>query len=146
MVTTNRTREVAQFLALTRDWAGQRPDVEAVGLAGSWARGDARMNSDVDLVVLCSNPEPYLEDLYWAEELDYLTFILSREWGPLTEMRFQRPTGLEIEFGFAPPSWASTNPIDEGTLNVVLDGFSAIHDPHRIIHRLIRAANAQAGY
>jgi predicted nucleotidyltransferase len=141
MVTTARTREVAQFLAITRDWAARRQDIEAVALVGSWAHGDARMDSDVDLVILCQNPDDYLVDLFWMEEFEDLDFSLTRNWGPLTELRFRRPTGLEIEFGFAPVSWADTFPIDDGTMEVVRDGISPLHDPKHILARLMREVN-----
>lgn len=140
MTTGRRTRDIAHLLVRVRDWAARRTDIEAVALAGSWARGDARMDSDLDLVVLCADPEPLLSDLSWSHELvDDLELLDTRSWGPLTELRLCLRDGIEIDFGVAAISWAATDPIDDGTRRVVTDGISILHDPHRHLARLIRA-------
>jgi hypothetical protein len=38
-----------------------------------------------------------------------------------------------------PPSWASTDLVDEGTRRVVENGLSIVHDPERILARLTEA-------
>lgn len=144
MVNPRRTREVAQLIVAVRDWADRQPGIEAIAIVGSWAHGDARMDSDLDLVMLCTEPEDYLVDTEWAWELGDLRFVEMREWGPLTELRFALPSGLEIDFGIADPSWAETFPVDEGTRRVVEDGISILHDPHRLLARLVRACARDA--
>ena len=47
--------------------------------------------------------------------------------------------GLEIEFGFVRPGWASVDPVDPGTARVVADGCSPVHDPLAAFTRLIAA-------
>lgn len=122
-----------------RDWAAARPDVVAVGLAGSWARGEARADSDADLVILTIEPRRYLEDEAWVRELGGLRVVETQAWGPLTERRFVLPSGLEVEAGIVPTSWASTDPIDSGTLGVVRDGFRVVYDPEGLLARLVEA-------
>jgi predicted nucleotidyltransferase len=51
-----------RLLRELREWAESDEAVAAVGLMGSHARGDARPDSDVDLVVLSSSPARLLED------------------------------------------------------------------------------------
>lgn len=143
-VTTQRNREVAQILVAVRDWAVHRPDVRAVALAGSWAHGDATMASDVDIVALCADPEAYFGDLEWTEPLGNLRFLEARQWGPLTELRFDLPSGLEIDFGVAPLSWAATSPPDEGTCEVVDAGIAILHDPDRLLKQLERACRLRS--
>jgi predicted nucleotidyltransferase len=142
MVSSARTREIAHLLVQVRDWAVRRPDIEAVALAGSWAHGNARMDSDLDLVVLSLEPERYLGDSAWSRELGNPILLDARSWGPLTELRFILPTGLEIDFGVAPVSWAAIDPVDDGTWQVVQDGISVLHDPHHHLARLIRACQS----
>jgi predicted nucleotidyltransferase len=141
MVTAARNREVAHFLVAVRDWADRQPEVHAAAVAGSWAHGDARMSSDLDLVVLCPDPEVYLQTQDWSAALGDLIYLETRPWGPLTELRFALPSMLEIDFGIAPTSWADIDPVDEGTRQVIEDGISILHDPHRLLARLIRACN-----
>ena len=136
MVTEERADEVRNLLARLRKWAQGRPDVVAVGLVGSWAQGDARMDSDVDVVVLTENRAPYLEDDAWVYEMGGVELVWTRRWGPMTERRFVLPSGLEVELGVAPPSWAATDPVDEGMRRVVTDGMSVVYDPKGILARL----------
>jgi hypothetical protein len=89
--------------------------------------------------VLCLEPERYLGDSAWSRELGNPILLDTRSWGPLTELRFILPTGLEIDFGVAPVSWAAIDPVDDGTRQVVQDGISILHDPHRHLAHLIRA-------
>jgi hypothetical protein len=51
-------------------------------------------------------------------------------------------SGFEIEFGFAAPSWASTEPLDAGTARVVRDGCLPLHDPSGALELLIAAVRA----
>lgn len=128
------------MLSQVRGWAIDSPDVVAVALAGSWARGDARMDSDVDLVVLTTAKDDYLEDESWIKAFGGLRILYTQDWGSLyTERRFVLPSGLEVEFGVAPPSWAATDPPDPGTCEAVYDGgLRAVYDPEGILARFIR--------
>jgi uncharacterized protein len=120
-------------------WAAARPDVRAVGLAGSWARGTAGPGSDVDLVVLADQPDAYAGTAWAVEALGAgATDVGTRCWGPLLERRFLLPGGLVVDCGLAPPSWAAV-PVDPGTARVVADGLVVLHDPYDLLARLVRA-------
>lgn len=90
----------------------------------------------MDLVVLTTAKAGYLDDESWVLELGGLRVVQTRQWGPLTERRVVLPSGLEVEAGFAPPSWAATGPVEPGTLRVVRDGMRIIHDPRGLLARL----------
>ena len=124
------------MLARIQEWAVTRPDVVALVLAGSFAHGEARMNSDVDILMLTNDKQPYVEGEEWISELGGLRLTKTDQWGPMTERRFVLPSGLEVEMGFAPPSWAATDPVDRGTRQVVEDGISILHDPQGLLIRL----------
>jgi hypothetical protein len=120
-------------------WALDRPEVRAVAMAGSWARGEARPDSDVDLVLVVDDPAGLgagdaVAAALPAEAVD----VVTREWGPLLERRFRLPSGLEIDLGLAPVSWAAV-PVDRGTARVVGDGFVVLHDPSGLLTRLLGA-------
>ena len=126
VVTEKRLSEVRNLLARLKKWAEARPDVVAVGVAGSWAHGDARMDSDVDVVLLTENQRPYLEGDAWLYELGGVGLVKTQQWGPMTERRFTLPSGAEVETGVAPRSWATTDPVDDGTRRVVPHGLSVV--------------------
>lgn len=141
MITPRRRAEYAEILRCTTRWASTRPDIRAVGLAGSWARGKENMSSDIDLVVLTLEPESYVLDSRWVSEATgrpgQARIVRTRKWGPLTERRVQLPSGLLVEYGFAPLTWARTDSLDPGTAGVVADGFEVLFDPDRALARLV---------
>lgn len=103
-------------------------------VVGSWARGTARMDSDVDIVVLTGNVH-YSVPGVWTGLLGG-EMVRSAEWGPLREIRLRRPSGLVVEIGVAPVSWADTDPVDVGTHRVIDDGHRVVHDPAGVLARL----------
>ena len=56
----NKTEELINKFT---EWAPTRPDVAALALVGSYARNTANETSDVDLVLVTSQPDKYLMDL-----------------------------------------------------------------------------------
>lgn len=134
-----RKEEVDALIERAGDWAATRPDVRALALVGSWARGDADHDSDVDLVVLVDQPDALVSDEAWLEQLGASSVVRTKVWGALTERRLALPSGLEIDVGIALLSWAGTAPIDAGTRHVVTDGIRIVFDPDGLLARLIAA-------
>lgn len=128
------------MLEEVRNWASRKDDVVAAGLVGSWARGEACMDSDVDLVLLTTTKQSYLEDESWVRELGGLRVIRTEHWEPLmTERRFVLDSGLEVEAGIASPSWAATDPVDANLRPIVREGFRILYDPEGLLGRLMEA-------
>ena len=65
--------------------------------------------------------------------------VKTQRWGPMTERRFVLPSGLEVEAGIVPTTWAWADPLDTGTRNVVRDGFRVLYDPEGLLGRLVEA-------
>jgi predicted nucleotidyltransferase len=59
--------ELRDFLTAFIGWASEQPDVQAIALVGSYARGAARDDSDIDLVILTDQPPQYLDDVQWID-------------------------------------------------------------------------------
>lgn len=139
----DRIREVERLVETIRAWACGREDVRAVATVGSWARGAADADSDLDVVLLTDEPSRYVESEEWARELGGTAVIKTQPWGVLTERRLLMPSGLEVEIGVGPASWASTDPIDEGTARVVAMALIPVHDPGRLLDRLADALGSR---
>jgi predicted nucleotidyltransferase len=141
VVTDARATEYLEVKRSVVRWARQRADIVGVALVGSWARSQARMHSDIDFVLLTPSKDRYVVEDEWAAEAvsQSADIITTEEWGPLTERRVRLPSGLEIEFGFAPPSWAATAPVDPGTARVVRQGCLPLLDPVGLLARLMAA-------
>jgi predicted nucleotidyltransferase len=135
-----RGAEVEDLLDRVRSWLADRADVVAIGLVGSWARGNPAQRSDVDLVIITRMPTAYTTDEAWIAGLPGARVIRTQRWGPtLTERRLAMPSGLEIEVGITDPRWASTDPVDEGTARVIRDGMRILYDPSRVLAALASA-------
>ncbi|MEV6812364.1 nucleotidyltransferase domain-containing protein [Micromonospora sp. NPDC051296] len=106
-------------------------------VVGSWARGAARMDSDVDIIVVTDNRR-YADPGNWTGLLGGEAVRLA-EWGLLQEVRVRRPSGFEVEMGIVPPSWADTDPVDPGTRRVVSDGHRIRYDPAGLLAALSAA-------
>lgn len=123
-------------------WASRREGLIAGGLVGSHARGEARPDSDVDLVVIVADPGALRETSDWVGEIEWSAVGLEvqgwhdKDYGILWSRHTQMANGLEVEIGFAPPLWASVDPPDEGTLEVVRNGFRIVYDPSGLLNKL----------
>ena len=137
----SRRADVHEFLQILVAWCSHRADVRAIALVGSWARDEASCDSDVDVVLLTTDPAAYLATDKWAQALG-TTVVTTREWGVLTERRLITATGMEVDVGVVDPSWAATAPLDEGTASVARDGLIPLYDPSALLERLKHAARS----
>ena len=126
----DRAAEVERVLAAFAEWASVRADVVAVGLVGSWARGAARPDSDVDVVVVSTAPEARVAAGDWPAGLSAAPVLRRRRWGVLVETRLGLPDGLEVEVGVVPTGWTSAR--------VVRDGMRILYDPDQRLAALER--------
>lgn len=144
VVTDERIAEAEAVVSAVRGWAARHDDVRGVLLVGSWARDSARMDFDVDVVVLTDAPGHADPDV-WLGLLGGRV-VRRQQWGPLSEIRLERPSGLKVEMGVTPVNWAATTPVDAGTYRVVHDGHRIVHDPDGILAALSEAcADRTAG-
>lgn len=122
-------RMIEQFLSAVVQWASAQLDIVAVALVGSYARGTARPTSDVDLVILTSCPQQYLQTTGWAATFGPTAKLAIEDWGKVTSLRVWYEGGKEVEFGITTPEWIA-HPIDEGTRKVISDGIKILFDRH----------------
>jgi RimJ/RimL family protein N-acetyltransferase/predicted nucleotidyltransferase len=120
-----RQDEIEGILAHVADWARGRPDLVAVALVGSRARGTPRPDSDVDLVFLSRDPGRYVDAEDWASELGGAAVVASAHRGVLLEQRLRMPSGLELDVAIGPPRWVASAP--------AAIGVRPIHDPQQIL-------------
>jgi hypothetical protein len=133
--------DAERIIATIVGWAKEQPTVQAVALVGSHARGTARADSDIDIVVLTTNPQAFRAETAWLKAIstriskwqdeDYRGLWSRRLW--LEE------NSAEIELGFTSLSWADVNPLTPGTRAVIADGCRILHDPIKLLDRLCTA-------
>ena len=118
-------------------WAVRRSDVVAVGIAGSHARGTARPDSDVDIILIVENAVRYLEEDEWLESFGAPRSVTDEDWGLLQSRRVHYANGIEVEFGIADRRWAAIEPVDQGTATVVAGGLRILYDRDRMLEALL---------
>ncbi|SOE09103.1 Nucleotidyltransferase domain-containing protein [Streptomyces sp. 2323.1] len=133
-----RIVEIQEVIGRITRWATGREDIVGLLLVGSCARNAARPDSDIDIVLLTADEPGYFDDA-WAMELGLCKLIRTRSWGPIMERRYATASGLEVEMGIGPETWAKTDPVDPGTRRVVTGGARLLHDPTGILADLLAA-------
>ncbi|MDF2606858.1 MAG: Nucleotidyltransferase domain [Bacillales bacterium] len=123
------------FLKKFKEWAEQQSHIKGVAIVGSFARGDFHSNSDVDLTIISTNKVHTLESI----KKDFIfcgihNFALE-EWGILTSLRILYDNGVEVEYGVVTDQWVN-EPLDEGTKNVVKNGFKIICEEENIFNTI----------
>lgn len=136
-------KRAGRIVQVILEWARAQPKIRAVALVGSYARGTAQADSDIDLVVLTTDPEAFRAEAFWLDAIEW-TSIGDRpvkwqdeDYGLLWSRRLWfEGKRVELEIGFAPLSWAEVSPLDPGTRRVVADGCRILHDPEGLLSRL----------
>jgi predicted nucleotidyltransferase len=117
--------DIEPFLREVALWASARGDILAVALVGSHARGQARGDSDIDLVLLAEDPQKYLCDGEWPQQFGTVLRRQTEYYGLVTSVRVWYASGREVEFGWTSRAWAE-EPLEEGTRRVIQDGMRII--------------------
>jgi hypothetical protein len=142
-------KKIDAILAEISRWAGGRADISAVALVGSWARGVARADSDIDVMILTPDPLSFRRDHSWMSEIDWDCMEASvadwrdADYGDVWSRHVHLVDGREIEFGFGSPAWAAIDPIDAGTFKVISDGCRILFDPQGLLGRLVAHVRAR---
>jgi predicted nucleotidyltransferase len=129
---------VADFLRRVTAWAASQPAVSGVALVGSYARGEARADSDIDLVLLCTDPGRFLTDTSWLYLFGAVERCQTEDWGLVRSLRVHYRESFEVEFGITSRVWAAL-PIDPGTQHVVAHGMRPLMDREGLLGRLLGA-------
>jgi predicted nucleotidyltransferase len=129
---------VSDFLDRVTDWAAHQPTLAAVALVGSHARGEARPDSDIDIVLLCTEPRTFLADTSWIYHFGAVERCHTEAWGVVTSLRVHYKESFEVEFGLTTLAWAGL-PVDPGTQDVVSHGIRMLWDREGLLGRLREA-------
>ncbi|MBQ3879940.1 MAG: nucleotidyltransferase domain-containing protein [Oscillospiraceae bacterium] len=115
------------FFAEACAWAEETPDIRALVLVGSWARGENRPDSDIDLMVLTEKQMDYVRNHGFARRFGEVKSAENEDWSACQSVRVYYADGTEVEFGFVRPSWLAI-PLDPGTAGVLRDGYRFLVD------------------
>jgi predicted nucleotidyltransferase len=143
-------RSIELTLQVVLAWATAQPKIRAVALVGSHARGTARTDSDIDLVLLATDADRLRADTTWVTEIAWDVIgtraqrLRDEEYGTAWSRRiWLEPHHGQVELTFASLSWAKTDPIDEGTRWVISEACRILHDPDALLQRICEAVSRE---
>jgi predicted nucleotidyltransferase len=122
---------------------GQRSDLRGAAVCGSWARGSARPESDLDILLIARQPEQLRRNQEWICELRFsdagLRYVdhTTATYGVVWSAHVNLEPEAQLELCIASEAWASVSPIDAGTLQVITGGFKIVVDKDGLLERLI---------
>jgi len=129
--------QVQILLEEVTKWAKSRPEILGVALVGSYARDEARLDSDVDFILLASTPQDFINQPEWIKDFGPVKSYSVEDWGLVTSLRVYYKDDLEVEYGLTSSTWAG-EPIDAGTRRVIFDGMRILLDKTGLLSRALR--------
>lgn len=142
--------EADRLLRGFAEWAEREPSLRGLALVGSWARGTARDDSDLDLMALTDQLGRWAVNDGWLRELvaqlGFTTVTLDCEvYGVARSWRGWLGQAVELELTLADTSWAGAYPVDQGTHRVVGGGLVPLIDKDGLLQSVQEAVRA-TGY
>jgi len=119
--------DITHFLSNLVTWARRQPGIGAVALVGSHARGTARPDSDIDILLLLDDPQVFLADTGWVRVFGEPARQEVEYWGKVTSLRVWYADRREVEYGLAGLDWGS-DPADEGDMQVIRNGIRVLYE------------------
>ena len=129
------------FLEKVKNWAETQKDITAIVLVGSYARGQEREDTDVDLIIMTVEPDKYLNDPSFVHNFGDISTMEKENWGRVISYRTWYKDSFEVEFGITTPDWITDDPLDAGTLRVIRDGAEVVLDRTSGLQEIIASVN-----
>lgn len=123
-----------EFINNFTAWAEKEENIQAVGLVGSHAKGTAKYDSDIDLIIIVEDKDFFIKNSDWINNFGEIERAKDEIWGNVKTKRVFYTNGLEVEYNFDTKDWA--NPTDEGTKRVLTDGIKILVDKEQILNAI----------
>ena len=134
--------ESDRLLAVLQVLVQGRDDLRALAVCGSWARGNPRPDSDLDVLIIAKDPESLRRSQKWIPELNFsqagFRYVghTDARYGAVWSAHIELEPEAELELTITGEDWASADPIDPGTRSVVSDAFRIVSDKDGALERL----------
>jgi len=82
-------------------------------------------------------PQGFIKKPEWINNFGVVKSCTVEGWGLVTSLRVYYEGGPEVEYGLTSSEWAS-EPVDEGTSQVISDGMQILLDKAGLLDRALR--------
>ncbi|HXP76638.1 MAG TPA: nucleotidyltransferase domain-containing protein [Stellaceae bacterium] len=136
--------EAERLIGVLSRWVERQHTCRAMAVVGSWARGTARSDSDLDLLLLTNTLDHWSSDADWLPGvgLDEIAMEIKSaqllRYGATRSWHIQLSPPAELELTFADLTWANLTPIDPGSRKVVSGGIRITVDKDKLLATLKR--------
>ncbi|MEM1262757.1 MAG: aminoglycoside 6-adenylyltransferase [Pseudomonadota bacterium] len=137
-MTNQRMESPDEFIARIAAFARDDERIVAAALCGSHASGTARQNSDIDIVLIATDPASLLGDWSWLETFGAPSVEGIEDYGLVQSVRVYFGS-VEIEFGVTGLDWVRI-PVDAGTAKLMREPIRILYDSGEQLERAIAAA------
>ena len=143
---TIETPQLERLMAALQFWSAARTGIDGLALVGSWSPTQRdHAECDVDLVCVVDDPDQFRGEQAWMREIDWPSAGLAlKGWTDVDSGRARAchltfDGGEAVEVSFVDRAWANTDPVDPVTRRIAGEGLRVLHDPHRLLGRLLVA-------
>lgn len=132
--------DASELIAKFAEWAQRDDRVVAAAVCGSYARGHARPDSDIDFCILTAEPASLLEDRSWITGFGSNARVAGavEDYNLVQSIRVFYGE-IEAEFGVTDQAWVEL-PIDRETAGVINDGLWILYDSAGHLERALAYA------
>lgn len=128
--------ELSILLDAVKEWAMEEETVLSVLLFGSHANNRARADSDIDLMLITSDPKRYIIGTFY-NGFGQVSRCQKEDWGAVKAVRVFYDNGYEVEFAITSPELMKL-PFDQGTHDALAGGYRVILDKENALEGLMR--------
>lgn len=140
---------VDEFVDRFRRWAERAPDVQALAVIGSHARSSDPADewSDVDLVIVADDPDRYLSNKAWLDDIGQcrLTFVEESPLAGLFERRAHFDDGCEFDLLVITPAMMEAAADLREAADLASRGWRVLVDKKGLTVRFAARVGAQVG-
>jgi len=135
-------RQARDLVSMAYSLVQDQHALRALAVCGSWARGNPRPDSDLDILIVAQDVVPWRNEQRWVGGLPFekaqLAYRSHRtaKYGVAWSAHICLEPDAELELTFVSTSWTCVDPIDPGTRDVVSDAFRIIVDKDGHLARL----------
>jgi len=130
-----------EFLEKLKRFAAEEFAIVAIVVVGSYARGTAGADSDIDLVLITNNRAQFLDERRWIEQFGKVDSCELEDYGLVQSLRVFFENGPEVEFGITSLDWVAETELGS-TGAILAGGYLVIYDPTNIVDAFYRRAVA----
>lgn len=132
---------IESLIERLKSFAAADPAIKAAIVVGSFANGTAGPDSDLDLILIATEPKRFLTDREWIHQFGKVITCELEDYDLVQSLRVFYENKAEVEFGITSLGWIDDNQF-KSTGEILSGGYCVIYDPNTLIDRFYERAKS----